>query len=152
MLWIIHSPPGSTGGHDEMVTSGTPQQQSTLMTMVGARSNTTWHFAMASLMLAKSWGYLSKTERTGSVKKQMCSKLIFYLHKCPTMLQSTEWPSLINLWKWEEEWQQIKNFKWVLDVFSCRKWPKKIFKMCQSNLPSDLKNVCSLLTINQNAF
>jgi len=54
MLWIIHSPPGSTGGHDEMVTSGTPQQQSTLLTVVGARSNTTWHFAMASLMLAKS--------------------------------------------------------------------------------------------------
>ena len=48
-------------------------------------------------------------------------------------------PSLIPVWRRKEDRWQKRLCEWVPDVFSCKKRPKKIFHMQQSNVPSDLK-------------
>jgi len=115
---------------------------------------------MASVMLAKSWRYLSKTKRTWFVKKWNISfwnnkswwnrwtknsnknvlKTYFFIWRSVLWCCNQPKSLLSSIYKDEKKnGNKRRILKWVPDVFPCKKRPKKIFKMRQSTLPLDLK-------------
>jgi len=69
----------------------------------------------------KSWW----NRQTKNSNKNVLKTYFFYFQKCATMLQLTKEPSLINIRRWEEEWQQKKNFLVSSGHFSMQKMTKE---------------------------
>jgi len=70
---------------------------------------------------------------------KMCSKLTFF--SCRSVVRRCNQPKSLLLSILENEKKngnKKRLFKWVLDVFLRKKWPKENCKKRQSNVPSDL--------------